>query len=459
MSTASPNRNPLLARLRNAVLDSTLHRIARNTGWLLAAELVATLVSAIQFPLVARLLGVKGYGMAVLVVGWVGLVTGLLGVQTRETIVKYFSLFLSDESEPQALATVKLGLGLNLLLATITFVMLFVAAPRLSIWLLDNPDGAILFRLVILRDFFATTGGTTTSVLRVLDRFRWLSIFNAFSSIATFALVSTALLAGWQVAGYLAAMMVVSAGQSITLYLACQHELRARFHGNWWQADLRALRQHGHEIRVMLLSLKLDGLRKIATDQADVVILGVFADIHSVGLYKMAKQLASYLSRLSNPIYAALYPEIARLYHDAGFDRLSRFIRQLTRGLVTGVGASVLLIVLLAGPLVPIMFGAEYTPALSLFYVMMLMHVWLGLIWAPGLLLTLGKTRQLTAINLASALILVSLLFILAPTWGATGATIALVANYWAWTALILWYLGRLPDLRLWARKKLSVLN
>ena len=84
---------------------------------------------------------------------------------------------------------------------------------------------------------------------------------------------------------------------------------------------------------------------------------------------------------------------------------------------------------------------------------MMLMHVWLGLIWAPGLLLTLGKTRQLTAINLASALILISLLFLLAPTWGATGASIALVANYWAWTALMIWYIGQLPDLGLWPRK------
>ena len=209
----------------------------------------------------------------------------------------------------------------------------------------------------------------------------------------------------------------------------------------------------------MLLSLKLDGLRKIATDKADVVILGLFADIHTVGLYKMAKQLASYLSRLSNPIYTALYPEIAHLYHEAGFDRLPRFISQLTRWLVAGVGTLALLMTLLARPLVPIVFGAEYTPALYLFYVMMLMHVWLGLIWAPGLLLTLGKARQLTTINLSSAMILLTLLFVLAPTWGAIGSAIALVANYWAWTALTLWYLGRLPDLGLWPRRAQSALK
>ena len=141
------------------------------------------------------------------------------------------------------------------------------------------------------------------------------------------------------------------------------------------------------------------------------------------------------------------------MYHENGFDRLPRLIRQLTHWLVPGVGVSALLITVLSRPLVPIIFGTEYTAALPLFYIMMLMHVWLGLIWAPGLLLTLGKARQLTAINLASALTLISLLFLLTPTWGATGASIALVANYWAWTALMIWYIGQIPDLALWPRR------
>lgn len=446
-------RNPLVARLRNSVLDTALHRVARNTGWILSAEVVATVVSVIQFPLVARLLGVEGYGTAVLIMGWVGLVTALLGVQTRKTMVKYFSLFLANESEPKALAVVKLGIGLNLLLSSITCALLFIAAPHLSIWLLDNPDGTLFLRMVVLRDFFAATSGTTTTILRVLDRFKWLSVFSALSSIATFMLVSTVLISGWNLKGYLAAMMLVSAGQSITLYLACQRDLRTRYRANWWKADLQTLQEHKHEIKEMLLSLKLDGLRKIATDKADVIILGLFTDIYNVGLYKMAKQLAGYLSRLSNPIYAALYTEIARLYHEDGFDRLPQLIRQLTHWLVAGVGVSALLMTVLSRPLVPIVFGTEYTAALPLFYIMMLMHVWLGLIWAPGLLLTLGKARQLTAINLASALTLISLLFLLAPTWGAAGASIALVANYWAWTALMIWYIGQIPDLVLWPRK------
>ena len=459
MSKIPSKLNPLLARIRNAVLDTTLHRLARNTGWLLAAEVVATILSAIQFPLVARILGVEGYGIVVLIIGWVGLMTGLLGIQTRKTIVQYFSLFVSNKSDSKALAMVKLGIGLNILLAAITCTLLFIAAPKLSVWMLDNTDGTVWFRLVILRDFFAATGGTTTSVLRVLDRFKWLSLFNTISSIAMFALISMVLISGWHLNGYLAALVLVSAGQAIVLYMKCQRELRTQYHANWWKAELRTLQDHSHEIKQMLMSLKLDSLRKIATDKADVVILGLFTDIHNVGLYKMAKQVAGYLSRLSNPIYTAVYPEIVRLYHESGFQRLSRFISQLTLWLVVGFGTSALLITLLARALVPVVFGTEYAGALPLLYVMMLMHVWLGLIWAPGLLLALGKARQLTLINLVSALILVLLSFLLTPIWGATGATLALVANYWAWTTLILLYVSRIPDLRLWPRRTPSGLN
>jgi Na+-driven multidrug efflux pump len=47
-------------------------------------------------------------------------------------------------------------------------------------------------------------------------------------------------------------------------------------------------------------------------------------------------------------------------------------------------------------------------------------------------------------------------LFILAPVWGITGAAIALVTNYWVWSALILWYISRIPDIRLWPRRTQS---
>ena len=118
--------------------------------------------------------------------------------------------------------------------------------------------------------------------------------------------------------------------------------------------------------------------------------------------------------------------------------------------MIVAMVISITLLLSISGTLVPLAFGKEYIAALPIFYIVMLMHIWLTLIWAPGLMLTLGKARQLMSINLISAVVMIVSLFVLAPVWGTTGAAIALVTNYWVWSALILWYISRIPDIRLW---------
>ena len=139
---------------------------------------------------------------------------------------------------------------------------MYIIAPTLSLWLLDSPDGAILFRAIIIRDYFASTTGTTTSVLRVLDRFKWLSVVNALSSIATFLLVTIALLNGKEVIGYLTAITIVSVIQSIILLTHSNSTLKLRCGKNWWKADLSILQSHQNEIRTMLLSMKFRWAQK-----------------------------------------------------------------------------------------------------------------------------------------------------------------------------------------------------
>ncbi|HCU79721.1 MAG TPA: hypothetical protein DGN60_01000 [Chloroflexi bacterium] len=382
-----------------------------------------------------------------------------MGIQTRKTIVKYLSLYLSHNQNLQAVAIVKLGLLLNISMATVTCVAMYIIAPALSLWLLDSTDGALLFRIIILRDFFASTAGTSTSILRVLNHFKWLSIVNALSSISTFVLVAIALLNRFEVIGYLTAISAVSITQSIILLLYSNNKLQTQCNVRIWTAKLGVLQQHYDEIRIMLISMKLDGLRKIATDKADVVILGLFVNMQSIGLYKMGKQLATYVTRLSNPIYSAIYPELANLYHERGKEYIPQFVGSITRWMLFAMFILTTLLLSIAGTLVPLVFGNEYIPALPIFYLIMLMHIWLVLIWAPGLMLTFGKARQLMSINLTSAAIMMGLLFILIPIWGINGAAIALVTNYWIWSGLILWYISRIPDFTLWPGRTQSKHN
>ena len=440
----------MFINIKNTIINNALKRLARNSGLLLAAESVATLIGLVQFPLVARILGAEEYGKAILIISWVGLIGSLLGIQTRKTIVKYLSLFSSKDESHKSLAIVKLGLILNISLSTVVCTTLYIAAPTLSIWILDSETGAILFRIIILRDYFASTTGTTVSVLRVLDKFKFISIINAVSSIFTFAFVALALLNDYKLLGYLYAVSLIPIVQSIILLIYSTNRLNMKFGTNWWNVQMKVLIEHKTEIKTMLLSMKLDGLRKIATDKVDIVLLGFFVDIYNVGLYKMSKQLAGYISKLSNPIYSAVYPELANLYHNKGKTYLTEFIRKLTNWISIATIFSIITAILLADKLVPIIFGAEYANSLPIFYIIMLMHVWLALIWAPGLLLTLGKANALMKINLTSTLVMLVLLIGLVPIWGTTGAAIAIVLNYWTWSIIVLWYTSRIPGIELW---------
>jgi len=440
----------MFINIKNTIINNALQRLARNSGLLLAAESVATLIGLVQFPLVARILGAEEYGKAILIISWVGLIGSLLGIQTRKTIVKYLSLFSSKDESHKSLAIVKLGLILNISLSTVVCTTLYIAAPTLSIWILDSETGAILFRIIILRDYFASTTGTTVSVLRVLDKFKFISIINAVSSIFTFAFVALALLNDYKLLGYLYAVSLIPIVQSIILLIYSTNRLNMKFGTNWWNVQMKVLIEHKTEIKTMLLSMKLDGLRKIATDKVDIVLLGFFVDIYNVGLYKMSKQLAGYISKLSNPIYSAVYPELANLYHNKGKTYLTEFIRKLTNWISIATIFSIITAILLADKLVPIIFGAEYANSLPIFYIIMLMHVWLALIWAPGLLLTLGKANALMKINLTSTLVMLVLLIGLVPIWGTTGAAIAIVLNYWTWSIIVLWYTSRIPGIELW---------
>ncbi|MBU09662.1 MAG: hypothetical protein CME13_17045 [Gemmatimonadetes bacterium] len=105
-----------------------------------------------------------------------------------------------------------------------------------------------------------------------------------------------------------------------------------------------------------------------ASKEVDSLIVGGILGSASAGLYKIVKQVASVLSRAADPLYQAVYPELAKLWSAgdrAGFRRLLG--RSTLMGLGAGIGFLALfalvgrwvLVTLLGGDC-----GAAYEPTL-----------------------------------------------------------------------------------------------
>ncbi len=427
----------LRSRLNAWISDPSIQRLLKNTSLLFGAESIVTLISLIQFPIISRWLGPENYGLWGLAQSWVGLVGQLFGFRLWETVIKFLSQFMAAKDETRALAVLKLCFFLEALVAAFIFLVLVLSADFAGSFVFRSfPGGADLIRLETLHILMLFSSSIWVAVLRVFDRFKKLSLYNVVFAIAQFGLWMLIVKLNAGLGGLILAGILVKFFQTLTLAWIAQRELRKRFGRHWFTADLNALRGYRREIGVMLFSMNVDTLRKIAMGNADMLVIGWLTNPTQVGIYRLAKQLALYFGRVTNPIYESLYPEVTRLYAAEGAIAVRKFVRRLMGGVLAGLAAALAGAYLLAPWLIPPIFGSEYILSIPLFYVIMLTNLWVVGLWIPSVMLSAGQARRLTLINTISSLVMLSLLLVFVYLWGAWGAALALISFHLTWLLL-----------------------
>lgn len=428
-----PNFRAWLTSLNS---EGPLRRMLKNASMLFGAESIATLISIVQFPLVTRLLGPEQYGVWGIVTGWVALIAQLISFRLWETLIKYLSQFIAAEDEPRALAMLKLCIWIDFIVAVVTLVVISLSASLAASFILrTRPDGTDLIRLEGLDVFVGLSMSVWVAVLRTFNRFRAISIYNVVSALAIFVGWLAVLWVGGGVGGLILITVLIKVGQTVSLGILAHRDLRARFRGRWWAANVGLLRAQRREISVMLFSMNVDTFRKIVLNNLDIVALGWLTTPAQAGLYRLAEQLSSYVNRLINPVYDTLYPEVARLYAGQGPGAVASLVRNLQRGVLVGLALILAGAYLVTPWAVPLIFSAQYTAALPIFYILVLANIWVVGLWAPSVMLSAGRAKHLTVINTLSSLVMLVLLFVLVPFYGAVGAAIAQTAFQFVWLA------------------------
>lgn len=177
----------------------------------------------------------------------------------------------------------------------------------------------------------------------------------------------------------------------------------------------------------------------LINQQADILVLGVFENTETVGIYRAAWSIAALVSFGLQAISAVLAPHYARLYSKKDLAKLQLYSSR-----------SALILTLLAIPVVAIFFlygrevleqtfGLDYVSgyvALLLLALAQLFNVMMGPV---GVLLNMTGHEKETLRGLAiSAFVNIGLNFILIPMYGIEGAAIATVLSLVIWNALLL---------------------
>lgn len=392
-------------------------RIAASSATLLVESVVRVGVTAAISFWIARALGPAQFGIINFASALMGifLAVGTLGLEVPSV------LRLTRDERPGRM------LGTLLALRAGAAVLAFVLTAALALLLKHDDPQTLAVTLVVALSIL----GYAPSVFDYWFKARVEAGPPALARMLATLIAATAkvvvLQMGWGLVALAWTVVIEAAVMSLLLYLAWRHASR--------QSAADPLRLD----RALALPLVRESLPYLGSAlvvlvymKADVVLLGHLSTQEQTGLYSLVQKLSEVLYIVPVAIIDSAYPALARRAGVQGRDPAQQ--GQLLFDVA--VAASLLAAicgVLLAQPLISLVFGQGYAPAVQMFQ----LHAWTCVALALGLarhrwLATMGLQRYVLWTALFGAVINVALNVAMIPRWGAWGAAAAAVAAHFA---------------------------
>lgn len=418
--------------------NTLLKKLIKDTGWLFNAQVITSGVNLIQAVVVARMLGVKNYGILALIIIYVEMVNQIIDFRVWETATKYLSEYWVKKEKDKALATVKLCYFTDLTTGVLSFATVVLTASLASKYILHEPEIGALIAIYALSLLLKTTDNTSIAILRVFDKFKWLSFYEIFINTTRFILIMSLLLIGFGLKGVLFGYIIAAGlGGGIAGFYAL-YTIRRKFKKPWWMVKVNLIKDKWKEMAWFLGNTNLNAFLRLFSSKSDIILLGYFTNPIEVGYYKLARDIVYAVSRISEPINKAIYPLIAKLISAKKEIHMIDLIKKISFFIGIFVVFTGITVSFFGEKLVILFAGFNFRPTGKVLIILIWSITWLIFIWIPSVLLSLNRTGTLTLINLVSTILLVGGLLFVIPSYGIIGTAVVVLLYYIFWTLLAL---------------------
>jgi len=397
-------------------LRSQLHALrqsslARNAGWMAIGQGANIVLQAAYFILLARLLGVREYGVFAGAFAFVAIATpysalgsGLLFVRYVSTDAGKFAVYWGNI----LLSTFFVGSSLTIFLVLI--------APHLL-----NPASASLILMVALGDCICRQ--LVICVSQVFQAFEKLRMTASITLLTSFlrllAVITLALslhhITAWQWALsslIVSALSAIVASAAVTTHYGHPHFGTRIFFSRLGEG----------------FGFSLAGSTQSAYNDIDKAMLSHYGMNVANGIYTMAYRIVDVATVPVNSLDAAALPRFFRQSRENANSVASLSIRLAKRAALLGIIMSVCMF--LAAPLIPFIVGASFREAVSALRWLCLIPAFRGIHQLTGSAITgLGFQRYRTAAQLFAASLNLGLNLWLIPKYGWLGAAWASLAT------------------------------
>jgi O-antigen/teichoic acid export membrane protein len=423
--------------LRRWVGDDLFRRLLKNTSQLLGGSIAKSALGFGAVLLAARGLGPEKYGILVLIQAYVTIIDKLVNFQSWQALIKYGADALEKDDPTSFKRLIKFGTFLDAGSAVLGTLVTIAVGWILGVWgvqsmqftwLMMGYSGVVLSNLI----------GTPKAILRLFDRFDVAAIQQIVAGVLRLGGVVGAFIMDAPLWGYLLAWLVGEVAGHLLLLGLGWRELRVRGYLGIFSASVQGITKTYSGLWNFVWTTNLNGSVRMTSRRMDTVIIGGVLGPAAVGLYEIAKKFATILNRLSNPLYQAIYPELAKLWSAQDREAFVRLIFQL--GAMAGAGALLVWIgaLVFGTSLLNWTVGAEYVGAYSvLVWYMLAVAVEVAAFPLQPAMLAMGHPRKTFVVHVVTTVLYFGALGGLLYIYELPGAGMAYLVYYLAWTSIM----------------------
>lgn len=404
---------------------SGISRIIANTAWLLGGKGFGAVLSFIYLGLLTRTLGVTGFGQFSLIVGTAQLIVAIVTFQTWQVVVRYGAAYVKRVQDKARYGhLIALASLFDLIGAlggcVIAWAGVHWLAPYFG-WDDDLARNALFFCCAMLLAVKSTPMG----ILRVENRFDLGTYADAVIPLVRMIGALVVLGTGPTITGFLWAWAAAEVATAIAYWLFAAWQLKGQLAASDISNPRAAFEENeaiGNFLFVTNITSTVTGL----SQNLGMMLIGFFVSPAAAGFYRLANQLSGAMTKISGLLSRTIFAEVNLVRQQEGVASLQSLFGKATRLLIiTGI-IVVALVAVLGKPVLLLMSGPDFLPAFPLLLILATAaSVELaGAMYEPTLM-SGDKARTALYIQIARLVLLVILLLVMLPQWGAVGAAMA----------------------------------
>ena len=416
MTVPFNNKLPVQKRI---FTNSLVGRIVRNSSYLLSATGISAGISMIQSILAARLLGVAGFGILGAITMFTSVINKFASFRMSELVVKYVGHFSEANDSQRAAAVFKVAALLEMLASIAAFGLVWFLAPLGARYLAKDIATQPLFVLYGLILIANLVSESSTGILQIFDRFRFIAYINILQSMVTLAIIVFVYFSKGGLQGILCAYLVGKAASALAISFVAMLEAIRRWGWGWWKVQIKILIPQAKELGQFALSTNISASLSLINKDSELLWVSFLRNPVETGYYKLALTLANLVQLPISPLPQATYPELSREVARRNWTNVRYILRQgsYIAGGYTFVASLVLL--LWGRSLIRYFYTPEYLPAFPALLILLTGFIIANTFyWNRTALLAIGRPDIPVKMNLILAGLKVIGIITLVPVYG-----------------------------------------